>query len=176
MQKWKKCQGVVNLALCCGATGEKLKPLVIRKSLAPHCFKGIDMKSLGIHWMANKEAWMTGAIFQELLQKGIRASEQKILHLLDNPPCLLCPVSYSNIKLLFLPPNAATVLQPLDQGIIMSFKQQYQHLMMHHLLAKIDYVDSASLLAKSLTVLDRVRWIPGMEGNILFHNHKVFHQ
>ena len=45
---------------------EKLKPLLIGKSLKPRCFHGI--KSFPLDYQANKKAWMTGDIFTSWLK------------------------------------------------------------------------------------------------------------
>ena len=42
---------------------DKRQPLVIAKSAKPRCFRG--MSSSTIHYKANKNAWMTAAIFQD---------------------------------------------------------------------------------------------------------------
>lgn len=35
------------------------------------------------------------------------------------------PQGLTNIKVIFLPPNATSICQPLDQGIIKAWKAQY---------------------------------------------------
>ena len=50
-----------------------------------------------------------------------------MLLLLDNAPShpyTLCDIN-DNIKLLFLPPNTSSLLQPLDQGVIQTIKSYY---------------------------------------------------
>lgn len=48
---------------------EKLKPLVIGKSLKPRYFKGIDVNKLGVEWKANSKVWMTTSVMTHWLQQ-----------------------------------------------------------------------------------------------------------
>ena len=66
---------------------------------------------------------------------------------------------YSNITIAFLPANTTSVLQPLDLGIIKSFKVHYRMLLMRFVLAKIDECSCASEGLKSMTVLQAIRWV-----------------
>jgi hypothetical protein len=67
---------------------------------------------------------MTFETFNEImlkLDKRMRKQNWNILVFLDN--CASHPfLNLNNIKLLFLPPNTTSLLQPLDAGIIRSFK------------------------------------------------------
>lgn len=70
--KNEKCHGGKNskeritLLLAANMDGsEKLTPLMIGKSAKPRCFKKI--KSLLMHYRANKKAWMTSTLFSEWL-------------------------------------------------------------------------------------------------------------
>ncbi|GBM46216.1 hypothetical protein AVEN_270222-1 [Araneus ventricosus] len=63
-----------------------------------------------------------------------------------------------NISLVFLPPNIASMLQPLDQGIIRSFKVGYRKLLLRHVLSQISSCKSSEELAKSLSILDAISW------------------
>jgi len=117
--------------LCSNATGsEKLKPLVIGKSQNPRCFKGIRLQNLPVTYKANKKAWMTTAIFSEFCvkwDKQLKRQKRKILLLLDN--CTAHPQSIPNltqIKIVFLPPNTASVIQPMDAGIVKNMKHFYR--------------------------------------------------
>ena len=51
---------------------------------------------------------------------------------LDNAGCHLSDVKdlYSNIKMMFLPPDTTSRLQPLDAGIIKNFKVCYRKLLL----------------------------------------------
>ncbi|KAL4148907.1 hypothetical protein QTP88_003046 [Uroleucon formosanum] len=77
----------LTVLLCVSISGEKLKPLVIGKSVKPRCFKGIDVSKLAIEWKANSEAWMTTHIMIDWLQRvdqEMKTQNRKILLFLDN--------------------------------------------------------------------------------------------
>ena len=96
------------------------------------------------------------------LNKRLIKQKRNILLLLDNvssqDPDL--KQKFSNIKIVFLPKNMTSRLQPLDAGIIKSFKVHYRRLLLKHTLAKIDGTDlTASSIVKSVDVLMAIRWI-----------------
>ncbi len=47
--------------------------------------------------------------------------------------------SFSNIELYYLPPNITVHLQPLDTGIINSFKAKYQKLLVENRVEEYDF-------------------------------------
>ncbi|GFU48083.1 DDE-1 domain-containing protein [Trichonephila clavipes] len=75
-----------------------LKPLLVNRSLKPRALKGKDLNTLPVHWMANKKAWVTTAIFTEWFNKCFvpevenymneMGLEFKILLILDNAPAI----------------------------------------------------------------------------------------
>ena len=67
---------------------------------------------------------------------------------------------FSNIKIIFLPKNTTSRLQPLDARIIKNFKVHYRRLLLKHTLAQIDGTDfTASTIVKTINVLTAIRWI-----------------
>ena len=66
---------------------------------------------------------------------------------------------YSNIKVVFLPANTTSKLQPLDLGIIMNFKTCYRKLFMRYIVTKIDKCSTATEIVKSITILRAIQWI-----------------
>ena len=67
---------------------------------------------------------------------------------------------FSNIKVVFLPKNTTSRLQPLDAGIIKNFKVHYRRILLKHTLAQIDGTDlTASSIVKTVNVLTAIRWI-----------------
>ena len=67
-------------------------------------------------------------------------------------------MKYSNIKVVFLPPNCTSKLQPLDLGI-QSFKLKYTKLMMTHVISQIEDCETGGDVCKSINVLKAIRWI-----------------
>lgn len=130
----------LTVLLCSSSTGEKKTPLVIGKYLKPRCFKNQDLRCF--KYFANKKAWMTRNIFINFLtcwDAELREKNRKILLILDN--CTAHPdinSDLTNIKLVFLPPNTTSVLQPLDQGIIKSFKAHYRKILISKVLQNLE--------------------------------------
>ncbi|XP_052564774.1 tigger transposable element-derived protein 4-like [Culex pipiens pallens] len=107
---------------------DKLPLLVIGKSKKPRCFKNV--KSLPVIYESNSKAWMTSLIFEKWLNdldRKFGEENRKVLMFVDN--CTAHPKRLQdkliNINLQFFPPNATSVLQPLDLGIIKNLKHYY---------------------------------------------------
>ena len=66
---------------------------------------------------------------------------------------------YSNIKLVFFPVNCTSKLQPLYLGIIQNFKVHYIKLLLRHIITMTTDHDSAKDIAKTLDVLQAIRWM-----------------
>ncbi|CAF1202139.1 unnamed protein product [Adineta steineri] len=86
----KKSKDRFTIMFCVNLTGtEKLKPLIISKSLRPRCFKNIDINKYSIEWKANKTAWMNVKLFDEWISKlneSMRKQNRHIILFLDNAP------------------------------------------------------------------------------------------
>lgn len=65
---------------------------------------------------------------------------------------------FSNIKVVFLPANTTSKLQPLHLGIIKNFKTYYRKLFLRYLLTKIDQCSSATEISNTITILQAIRW------------------
>lgn len=159
----KQSKERLTMAFCTSMTGIKEKPVVIGKVKKPRCMKNVNMSALPVHYYHNKKAWMTTSIFQDWLEKLNRtfvSRNKKILLFVDNAPSHPC-LSYSNIKLCFLPPNTTSVIQPLDQGIIQAVKLKFRKLQMSHLLAMMDLKPTltGTELTKETSILDAIYWV-----------------
>ncbi|KAI8516247.1 hypothetical protein Bbelb_048280 [Branchiostoma belcheri] len=63
---------------------------------------------------------------------------KKICLLLDNCTAHPHDVNLRNIRLIFLPANTTSIIQPLDQGTIRNFKALYRSQLMRHILNDLD--------------------------------------
>ncbi|XP_054084416.1 tigger transposable element-derived protein 1-like [Zeugodacus cucurbitae] len=138
----------ITLLLCSNASGDKmLKPLLVNKNLNPRALKGIDKTKLPVHWMANKNPWVTASLFKDLflnhfvpeVREYLRSKQLvfKVLLVIDNTPGHP-DISHKNVKIMFLPPNTTSLIQPLDQGIIATFKRYYVKNSFQHIINEIE--------------------------------------
>ncbi|GBM94700.1 hypothetical protein AVEN_274919-1 [Araneus ventricosus] len=89
----------------------------------------------------------------------MRNQASKVLLVLDNATCHAHGAQVTNVKLLFLPPNTTSKLQPLDHGVIKCFKMEYRQYALRHVIARMDGFESASELSKKISIGDALDWI-----------------
>ncbi|GFQ84891.1 tigger transposable element-derived protein 1 [Trichonephila clavata] len=145
---FKAAKDRVTFLLCSNASGARmLKPLMLNRSLHPRALKGKNIAELPVHFMANKKAWVTKAVFitwfndcfvpevkQHMIDMGLPFN---VLLIVDNAPGHPC-IEHPNVKVVFLPPNTTSLIQPLDQGIITCFKKHYVKLTFRYILEKLE--------------------------------------
>jgi hypothetical protein len=87
----------------------------------------------------------------------MQIENRKALIFLDNAPCHP-KMEFSNVKLVFLPPNTTAGTQPLDSGIIRNFKVKYCNMLLKFLLPHEDVTVLADAI-KKVNVGDAVDWV-----------------
>ena len=128
----------------------KLKPLVIHTSQNPRCFGKHGpqyLPSFPVYWRSNKTAWMTSSLFKDYFNNCFMPEVKKyceenempfrVLLLLDNAtghPDL----SNENVRFEYLPPNTTSLIQPMDQGVISTFKAIYLKKTMQKAMYAVD--------------------------------------
>lgn len=163
----KKGMDRITILCCVNASGtDKKKLLVIGKSKKPRCFQKIALQKLPVEYHANKNAWMTSAIFTDWLQRWdseLNKTKKAICLVLDN--CTAHPnISLKNIKLEFLPPNTTSLIQPLDMGVIQNLKVKYRATLVNYILDKIEdnLLESKSTaidISKKINILQAIQFI-----------------
>ena len=136
---------------------------VIGKSKTPRCLQKYKMqvKDMAVDWYASKNAWMTGEIHHQIMTKlnnEMRLSNRHILYVCDNASSHQVR-EYSHIKFLMLPPNATLIMQPLDQGIILSAKRRYKKKLAERYLACVENNKDANSLLKALDIVQATNMI-----------------
>ena len=163
----KKSKTRLTIAFFVSAAGEKvIEPIVIWRSAKPSCFKKLPnpKRPYDVHYYSSPKAWMTSEIMESVLTKinrKMEAANRNILLLMDNAPCHPESFvdSYSNIKIVFLPKNTTSRLQPLDAGIIRNFKVKYRKRLLKFVISRIDDNRKASDIIKEVDVLKAISWI-----------------
>ena len=87
---------------------------------------------------------------------------------MDNAPCHPESLSdrYSNIKVVFLPKNATSRLQPLDAGIIRNFKLKYCKKLLNFVILRINDNGKAADIIQEVDVLKVISWIKSAWGEV----------
>lgn len=131
----------ITIMACSNISGShKLKLLCIGKAKKPRSFKGTEMQYFPVDYYNQKKAWMNQAIFEQwFFQKFVPAVREhlcakglpeKAMLLLDNAPSHpsidILKTEDGNIFVTYLPPNVTSLIQPMDQGILETFKRRYR--------------------------------------------------
>ena len=160
-----KCKDRLTLLIITNMDGSDHRKLsVIGKSKTPHCLQKkykMQVKDMSVDWYASKNAWMTGEIHHPIMSKlnnEMRLSNRHILYVCDNASSHQVR-DYSHIKFLMLPPNATSIMQPLDQGIILSAKRRYKKKLAERYLACVENNKDANSLLKALDIVQATNMI-----------------
>jgi len=163
----KKSKDRITIALTCSMNGEKLPPLIIGKSKQPRCFRNKNINKLPCVYRSSNKAWMTNQIFNDFLlyiNTKMNRSNRKILLFVDNAPVHIVDnqtkAKLGNVDVTYFPPNLTSLVQPLDAGIIRSFKARARKFSVLKILSAIDkgIADHAYELAHQFTILDAIRF------------------
>lgn len=149
----------VTILLCCNKDGsEKLPPYIIGKHKSPRAFKKFDHLAF-CQYTHNSSAWMSVVLFNEWLYKineDMKIQKRKILILLDNATVHKITSDFSQIDLYYLPKNSTCITQPLDAGIIRSFKAKYSKHQLEYIDNHLEEFEKAYMAYKSLNLADAI--------------------
>lgn len=139
--KHKKCEDQVTcmLLVCANASGKHKLPLVFVENTAkPSALKNVHAASLPVVYKSSSCGWMDSAMFKEWFFRNFAPSVEKhlksvglpvkaVLFLDDAPhhPDASELVS-GNISVRYFPPNVASSVQPMEQGVIENLKRRYR--------------------------------------------------
>ena len=107
---------------------------------------------------------MTREIMDSVLTKINRkmaAAKRNILLFMDNAPCHLenFVVPYWNTKVVFLPKNFTSRLQPVDAGIIRNCRIKHRKKLLKFVISQIDDNRKTSKIIQEADVLKEISWI-----------------
>ncbi|KAG8703166.1 hypothetical protein FRC09_004311 [Ceratobasidium sp. 395] len=122
----------ITAALCSNRDGShKLPILFIGHAAHPRCFpRTRPPRAAGYYYFNNSTAWMKSEIWNEFLNdlnEAMRRENRHILLICDNASShdRDSLFRYSHVRVEYLSPNLTPYVQPMDAGIIQSFKSQY---------------------------------------------------
>uniref|UniRef100_A0A0A1X5Q4 Tigger transposable element-derived protein 6 n=1 Tax=Zeugodacus cucurbitae TaxID=28588 RepID=A0A0A1X5Q4_ZEUCU len=110
---------------------------------------------------------MTSCIWREIIKEfdnKVEVKNKKIILLIDNASCHKLDFTPKSIEIVFLPPCTTSLIQPLDQGIIQSFKSHYRKcLIREQILAAeggfmANFLKSVNIL-RVLYIVKRTWWL-----------------
>nr|XP_022919259.1 tigger transposable element-derived protein 1-like [Onthophagus taurus] len=137
----------LTLLMCSNASGDHVvKPMLVYKSLN----QKLNKNALPVYWAANKKAWVTIDLFKKWFLNCLLPSAENHSKNFSHP----------NVEVIFLQPNTTSLLQPLDQGIISTFKSYYIRTSLQWILNKVED-DSIDVMQawKRFTILDCINHI-----------------
>nr|XP_020827544.1 tigger transposable element-derived protein 1-like isoform X2 [Phascolarctos cinereus]XP_020827545.1 tigger transposable element-derived protein 1-like isoform X2 [Phascolarctos cinereus]XP_020827546.1 tigger transposable element-derived protein 1-like isoform X2 [Phascolarctos cinereus]XP_020827547.1 tigger transposable element-derived protein 1-like isoform X2 [Phascolarctos cinereus] len=155
---FKAARDLLTLLLGGNAAGDfKLKPMLVYHSESPRALKGFSKPNLPVIWRTHKKAWVTMSLFQEwfvhffcpAIEKYCTQNNlpNKALLILDSAPGHpgnLDDLS-DNVRVEYLPKNTTALIQPMNQGVIATFKACYLRRVFHLLLQRANGDDKGTI-------------------------------
>ena len=159
----KKDKSRISIVCCVNFTGTQRLPLwLVGKAKQPRPLKNVNLKAMGCEWRANTKAWMNTALMIEWLRAFYSSitPDRSVLLLMDNLKAHITGVEMAppppNVRIQWLPPNATSLYQPLDQGIINNLKHHYKKRWLQFMIQQ--YEQQINPL-QSMNLYFTVRWI-----------------
>lgn len=163
----KKEKARISALFCCNADGsEKLAPWFIGTAKNPQAFRaaGINIQNLDLVWRSNQKAWITTKIFMEFLRWFDRQmTGRSVVLLMDNfsaHQAALAEIYTSgyllqNTLIIWLPAHSTSRYQPLDQGIIHSWKMHWKRYWVCYILHEFEANWNP---LSTINILKAIRW------------------
>ncbi|XP_015437433.1 PREDICTED: jerky protein homolog-like [Dufourea novaeangliae] len=137
----------VTVAFCANSTGTHNLPLLfVYKYANPRALKHCK-ENLPVVYTHQYNSWINEQIFTDWyinhFKESVREYQlrdhraKKVLLLVDNFKWHIIPEELredDHFKLIFLPPNTASIIQPMDQGVIVKCKQLFRHQLLRQVL------------------------------------------
>ena len=98
---------------------------------------------MSVHYFSNKKTWINSDIIEsisQILDRRMNQEKRKVIFFWDNATCHpeTAQAGLKNIKLVFLPKNKTSQLQPPDTGTIRNFKLKNRKLLLRYAVSWID--------------------------------------
>ncbi len=146
----------------------RLKLAVIVKSKKLRRQK--NTKILPVSYYANKSAWMNQPLFVDWYDKVFVPQARKYCESVGVPSDCIIILTFDNcsahptaailicgnICVMYLPPNVTSILQPMDQKIICSFKCKYWQIFLKRTIDSCSKNVLVSQFLKSFTLKDAI--------------------
>lgn len=154
----------VTIALCANMSGSEKRPLhMISTAAHPRCFgPRSNPLPLNVRYDSAVNGWMTKTILMNWLKdwnEELKEQNRQVVLIMDNASSHGKIDDegfehFKNIRIVFLPPNLTSLIQPLDSGIIALFKHKYRTRMVDRMisnepvLTKIDEIMKLSCISE----------------------------
>jgi hypothetical protein len=121
--------------------------LLVHHSENPRAFKGSRKATLPVYFRSNRKAWIIIPLFENWSINCFIPEDEKycrenyipfrILLVLDNAPGHPAHLDdfHPDVKVVFLPPDTTSLIQPMNQGVMANFKAYYLRLIIAEALA-----------------------------------------